>query len=65
MATIAIKYNPRNIVVTKMLEAIMHINGVEQISIDDELSKEEMLRVKKSLKSGFSTMEELREILRK
>ena len=65
MATIAIKYNPRNVVVTKMLDAIMHIKGVEKIPLDNELSQEELMRVEKSLNSGFSTMEELREILRR
>jgi len=32
---------------------------------EDELSPEEMEQVEKSLNSGLSTMEELREILRK
>ena len=65
METFAIRYNPRNIVVTKMLDAIIHIKGVKKIYLDDELSPEEIKQVEKSLDSGFSTMEELREILRK
>jgi len=65
MATFAIKYNPRNIVVTKMLDAVIHMKGVEKIYPDDELSPEEIMQVEKSLNSGFSTMDELREILRR
>ena len=65
MATFAIKYNPRNIVVTKMLDAVIHMKGVEKIYPDDELSPEEIMQVEKSLNSGFSTMNELREILRR
>ena len=65
MATIAIKYNPKNIAVSKMLDAIMHMKGVEKIYPDNELSPEEMMQVEKSLNSGFSTMDELREVLRK
>jgi len=65
MTTFAIRYNPRNIAVTKMLDAVMHMKGVEQIYPDDELSPEEMMQVEKSLNSGLSTMNELREILRK
>ena len=65
METFAIKYNPRNIAVTKILDAIVNMNGVKKIYPDDELSPEEMELVEKSLKSGFSTMDELRKILRK
>ena len=53
MATIAIKYNPRNIAVTKMLDAITHIKGVERVYPENELSPEEMKEVKKSLNSGL------------
>jgi hypothetical protein len=65
MATFAIKYNPKNIAVTKILDAVMHLKGVEKIYPEDELSPEEMAQVEKSLNSGFSTMDELREILRR
>ena len=65
METFAIRYNPRNVVITKLIDAISHIRGVERIYPDDELSLEEMVQVEKSLNSGFSTMDELREILRK
>ena len=65
METFAIKYNPRNVVVTKMLEAVMLMKGVEKIYPENELSSEEMIQVEKSLNSGFSTMDELKEILKK
>ena len=65
METLTLRYNSQNVVVTKLLDAIMHIKGVERIYPDDELSPEEMEQVEKSLNSGFSTMDELREILRK
>jgi len=65
METFAIRYNPRNVAVAKMLDAISYMKGVERIYPDDELSPEEMKLVEKSLNSGFSTMDELREILRK
>ena len=65
MATLTLKYNAKNVAVTKMLDAVMCMKGVERIYSDDELSPEEMKEVEKSLNSGFSTMEELRDILRK
>jgi len=65
MTTLTIKYNERNLAVTKMLDAVMCMKGVERIYTDDELSPEEMKDVEKSLNSGFSTMEELKNILRK
>ena len=65
METFAIKYNPRNIALTKMLDAITLMKGVKKIYPEDELSPEEMMQAEKSLNSGFSTMDELREILRK
>ena len=65
METFAIKYNPSNMVLTKILDAITHMKGVKKIYPEDELTPEEMTQVEKSLKSGLSTMDELREILRK
>ena len=65
MATVTLKYNARNIAVTKMLDAITHMKGIKKIYPEDELSMEEMKEVEASLNSGFSTMEELRKILRK
>jgi hypothetical protein len=64
METFAIRYNPRNMAVTKMLDAIVLMKGVRKIYPDNELSPEEMVQVEKSLHSGLSTMDELREILR-
>jgi len=60
MATLTLKYNPRNVAVTKMLNAVTSMKGVERMYPEDELSPEEMIEVEKSLNSGFSTMEELR-----
>ena len=65
METVAIRYNPRNRAVTKALNEVMYMKGVERIYPEDELSPEEMMQVEISLNSGFSTMDELREILRK
>ena len=53
METFAIRYNPKNIAVSKMLDAIIHMKGVEKIYPDDELSPEEMKQVEKSLNSGL------------
>ena len=64
METVTIKYNPRNIAVTKMLDAIVLMKGVKKIYPEDELSPEEVKQVEKSLNSGLSTMVELREILK-
>ena len=65
MATLTIKYNARNVAVAKILDAVMCMKGVEKIYSDDELSPEEIKEVEKSLNSGFSTIEELKTILRK
>ena len=65
METFAIKYNPKNMAVKQMLDAVVRMKGVKKIYPEDELSPEEMAQVEKSLMSGLSTMEELREILRK
>jgi hypothetical protein len=53
MATVTLKYNARNIVVTKMLDAIMHMKEIEKIYPDNELSIEEMKEIEKSLNSGI------------
>ena len=53
MATLTLKYNPRNVAVTKMLNAVTRMKGVERIYTDDELSPEEIIEVEKSLNSGY------------
>ena len=53
METFAIKYNPSNIVLTKLLDAITHMKGVEKIYPENELSIEEMKDIEKSLNSGI------------
>ena len=64
MEPLTIKYNRRNIAVTKMLEAVMNMKGVERVYPENELSPEEMKDVEKSLNSGLSTMEELRKYIK-
>ena len=53
MATLTIKYNPRNLAVTKILDGVVHMKGVKKIYPDNELSPEEMKQVEKSLNSGL------------
>ena len=53
MATITLKYNAKNIAVTKMLDAIGHMKGIKKIYPDDELSLEEMKEIETSLNSGI------------
>jgi hypothetical protein len=53
MPTLTIKYNARNVAVTKILDAVMHMKGVKKVYTDDELSPEEMVAVEKSLNSGI------------
>ena len=55
METFSIRYNPSNILVTKMLEALMHIKGVERVYPDDELSPEELQQAELSLNSEICT----------
>ena len=42
MATLTLKYNPRNVAVTKMLNAVTRMKGVERIYPEDELTLKEM-----------------------
>ena len=53
MAIVTLKYNVRNIAVTKMLDAIMHMKGIKKVYPADELSPEEMKEIEKSLNSGI------------
>ena len=52
METFAIKYNPRNIAVSKILDAITHMKGVEVLD-KEVLTPEEMKEIEKSRKSGI------------
>jgi hypothetical protein len=53
MATLTLKYNVRNRQITRLLDAVSQMKGVERIYPDDELSPEELEEVEKSLNSGF------------
>ena len=52
MATLTIRYNKRNVGISKLVEALTHIKGITVLS-DDELSTEEMKQVEESRKSGI------------
>ena len=52
MATLTIKYNTKNQYLTKMLEAISQMQGVEVLE-EDILTPAEIKRVEKSRKSGI------------
>ena len=52
MATVTIKYDPKNVIFTKILEAISHINGVEILE-KEVLTPEEMGEIEKSRNSGI------------
>ena len=52
MATLTIKYNAKNQYLTKMLEAISQMQGVEVLE-EDILTPAEIKRVEKSRKSGI------------
>ncbi|MCL2041065.1 MAG: hypothetical protein FWG84_03375 [Bacteroidales bacterium] len=64
MATLAIKYNPKNMVVTKFLEALTLMKGVEMLE-RETLTAEEMERVEMSRNSEIHTdIVQLKNILR-
>ena len=52
MATLTIKYNAKNQYLTKMLEAITQMQGVEVLE-EETLTAAEMKRIEKSRKSGI------------
>jgi len=63
MATLAIKYNPKNLVITKFLDALIHMSGVEVLE-EEMLTPSEMRRVRASRKSKrYTDIEHLKEIL--
>ena len=53
MATLTLKYNPRNRRISNLLDAVSQMKGIEVVYPDDELSPEEMKDVEMSLKSGI------------
>jgi len=64
MAEITLKYNARNSLAKTIIELI-YKSGVFQVDTDVDLTKEELERIKSSLKSGFNTdIEEFKEKLK-
>ena len=53
METFAIRYNPQNVVVTKLIEALSHMKGVEVLQPDDEFTFEDLMEIEKARKSGI------------
>jgi len=53
METFAMKYNPQNVVITKLIEALSHMKGVEVLTKDEEFSLEELIEIEKARKSGI------------
>ena len=63
METLAIRYNPRNLAITKFLDALIHMSGVEVLE-EEVLTASEMKRVKASRKSKrYTDVEHLKKIL--
>jgi len=52
METFAIRYNPENVVITKLVEALSYIKGVEVLSPDDEFTPDELREIEIARKSG-------------
>ena len=55
METFAIRYNPRNVVITKLIDAISHIRGVERIYPDDEFTFNDLKEIEEARQSGVCT----------
>ena len=53
METFAIRYNPQNVVITKLIEAISHMKGVEVLTTDEEFTPEDLVEIEKARKSGI------------
>ena len=53
METFAIRYNSKNVVITKLLEALSHIRGVEVLQLDDEFTLKDLKEIEKARKSGI------------
>ena len=52
METFAIRYNPKNVVITKLVEALSHMKEVEVLHPDDEFTHEDLIEIEKARKSG-------------
>ena len=53
METFAIRYNPQNVVIAKLLEALSYMNDVEVLQADDEFTSEDLKEIEKARKSGI------------
>jgi len=53
MAEITLKYNARNALAKTIIELI-YKSGVFQVDTEADITKEELERIKSSLKSGFN-----------
>ena len=52
METFAIKYNPENIVISKLIEALSYMKDVEVLSPDDEFTPDDLREIEIARKSG-------------
>ena len=53
METFAIRYNPRNMVITKLLEALSYMKEVEVLQPNDEFTFEDLIEIEQARKSGM------------
>jgi hypothetical protein len=53
METFAVRYNPQNTVITKLIETLSHMKGVEVLHPDDEFTLEDLVEIEKARKSGI------------
>ena len=54
METFAIRYNPQNVVITKLIEAIKLLNSVEVLHADEECTIEDLVEIEEARKSGLA-----------
>jgi len=53
METFAIRYNPRDVVITKLVEALSHMKDVEILQPDDEFTYEDLKEIEMARQSGI------------
>jgi hypothetical protein len=53
METFAIRYNPQNVVITKLIETLSRMKEVEVLYPDDEFTHEDLIEIEKARKSGI------------
>jgi len=51
METFAIRYNPQNVVTTKLIEALKLLKGVEVLYPDEDFSIEDLVEIQEARKS--------------